>query len=79
MTEEAEIVRLRRHHPKSPVELYIKSSGEFPEERIYILRLGQLADLAVDGTRFACSHLAGNTWQDMWARPFDHPELLSDP
>jgi hypothetical protein len=48
---EVPILYLRRGHPGVPAELVIGYDGD--PSMVYVLRPGQLANLAIDATRFA--------------------------
>jgi len=73
MSREADIVRLRRNHPHGPIELYIKDGNA---THVFVLRVGQLDNMLIDGVMFRLGSSSDSPWRDMWSRKFDYPELL---
>ena len=48
---EVPVLYLRQGHPGVPAELVVSYGGD--PSMVYVLRPGQLANLAIDATRFA--------------------------
>jgi hypothetical protein len=71
---EAQLIYVRRSHPKDPPELVIVLGGEEAEHGVYILRPSQVRSLVLDLVRYAVTD--DSDWARMWARKFDHPERI---
>lgn len=70
---EAKTFYIRRSELGGPIECVI-TDGKSADPQVYILTLGQLANLVIEGTKIFLRPY----YNTMWDQEFQYPERLSD-
>ena len=72
---EPALAYFRQSAPGAVIELVISLDGRSPHT-VYVMRPSLMGGLLRDGLNFFLRSLAPTSWEQMWARKFDHPERI---